>query len=142
MIEKIEHNGVLLSIILRSNYDSNGIQFFTPPHFSQQLGFMKRKKNHIIKPHCHNVISREVTTTQEVLLIKSGKVRIDYYTSDQIYILSKILLKGDVVLLASGGHGFEMLEESQIIEIKQGPFLEENDKIRFKQVDKEKLVIH
>lgn len=142
MIEKIEHKGVLLSIILRSDYDYDGIQFFTPSHFSQQLGFMRRKKNHIIEPHCHNSLSREVTITQEVLFIKSGKVRIDYYTSDQIYILSKILLKGDVVLLASGGHGFEMLEESQIIEIKQGPFLEENDKIRFKQVDKEKLVIH
>ena len=74
MIEKIIHNKKLLSIIIRSKYKSDGIEFFTPGDFSQQLGYMHRKKNHMIPPHTHNIVKREVSLTQEVIVLKSGKV--------------------------------------------------------------------
>ena len=141
MIEKIINNEKLLSIIIRAEYKSDGIEFFTPDDFSQQLAYMHRKKNYAISPHTHNAVQRDVQFTQEVLIIKSGKVRVDYYDEKKKYLESRILNKGDVVLLAYGGHGFEMIEDSEIIEVKQGPYLDKVDKIRFDSVKKNKLKI-
>ena len=141
MIEYITNDEKLLSVIIKANYKSNGIEFFTPDDFSQQLAYMNRAKDYVIKPHVHNSVQRDVHFTQEVLVIKSGKVRVDYYDDDRNYLESRVLDQGDVVLLAYGGHGFEMLEDSEMIEVKQGPYAGEMDKIRFDPVKKEKLEI-
>lgn len=125
----------MLALILRANYRADGIQFFTPDDFSQQLGYMNRPKGYVIDPHVHNPVAREVQYTKEVLLIKSGKVRVDFYDDDQNYLESRIMLPGDVILLAFGGHGFEMLENSEIVEVKQGPYTGDTDKTRFKGID-------
>ncbi len=141
MIENIFHDDKLLSVIIRAEYKSEGIEFFTPNDFSQQLAYMNRKKDYVIPPHVHNAVQRDVHFTQEVLVIKSGKVRVDYYSDNREYLESKILKQGDVVLLAYGGHGFEMIEDSEIIEIKQGPYAGEMDKVRFEPILKEKLEV-
>jgi mannose-6-phosphate isomerase-like protein (cupin superfamily) len=135
MIENIIHKDKLLSVIIRTQYKSDGIEFFTPDDFSQQLAYMNRAKDYVIPPHVHNPVQRDVHFTQEVLLIKSGKVRVDYYDDDKNYLESKILNQGDVVLLAYGGHGFHMIEDSEIIEVKQGPYAGEQDKVRFEPID-------
>ena len=139
MIEKILKSNIELAIIIRSNFKCNDIRFFTPDSYSQQLGYMNRPKGYIIHPHRHNLVERKVTLTQEVLYIKSGKVRVDFYDDDQIYIESRILYKGDVILLASGGPGFEIIEAADIIEVKQGPGVGERDKVRFEQVANNKI---
>ncbi|HZH66518.1 MAG TPA: hypothetical protein VEY10_16625 [Flavisolibacter sp.] len=131
MVEQIIKENALLAIIIRSSFSKSGIEFFTPNDFSQQLGYMNRPQGYIIEPHKHNHIERRVVLTQEVLFIRSGKVRIDFYDSDQAYLESRVLAKGDVILLAAGGHGFEMLEDAEIIEVKQGPYCGAEDKIRF-----------
>ena len=141
MIEYIKYNKITLAIIIRNSFSTNDIKFFTPQNFSQQLGYMKRKKGYIIEPHVHNEISREITLTQEVLLLRSGKVRVDFYNDDKKYTESSILYPGDVILLANGGHGFAMLEESEIIEVKQGPYLEEKDKEKFEPISNDKIMI-
>jgi len=141
MIENIIHKEKLLSVVIRSNYKSEGIEFFTPDDFSQQLAYMNRPKNYVIPPHVHNAVQRDVHFTQEVLVIKSGKVRVDFYDDDKNYLESTILNQGDVILLAYGGHGFEMIEASEIIEVKQGPYAGEMDKVRFEPISKEKVVI-
>ena len=141
MIEHIIHNGETISIIIRKSYSKEGVEFFTPDHFSQQVGYMKRRKGHIIKSHVHYVASRNVTLTQEVLFIKTGKVRIDFYEYDRNYIESRILNSGDFILLANGGHGFEMLEETEIIEIKQGPYIVERDKIKIETISPKKIIM-
>jgi hypothetical protein len=133
MLEKIFAGEQLLALILRSEYESEGIQFFTPNHFSQQLGYMNRPKGFTITPHLHNVINRDVELTQEVLFIKSGTIKMDIYDLNKNFIKSCILKEGDVVLLASGGHGFTMLEKSEIIEVKTGPHVGEKDKTRFNE---------
>lgn len=134
MIQQIIHENKLLSIIIRRNFEKDGIEFFTPDDFSQQLAYMKRPKGHVIPPHIHNAVTREVQYTKEVLLIKKGKLRVDFYDDDRNYLESTILESGDVILLAYGGHGFEMLETCEIIEVKQGPYAGEMDKIRFEPV--------
>ena len=128
-------------MLLRTTYQAGGIQFFTPNDFSQQLAYMNRPEGYVIAPHVHNAVPREVQFTKEVLFIKSGKVRVDFYDDDQIYLESRILQQGDVILLAFGGHGFEMLEASEIIEVKQGPYAGEADKTRFTPVFAEKIRI-
>lgn len=134
MIERIEHGGRLLALILRAGFRAEGIRFFTPDEFSQQLGYMNRSKGHVIPPHVHNAVAREVQFTKEVLFIKSGRVRVDFYDDAQVYLESRILSAGDVILLAFGGHGFEMLEQSEMIEVKQGPYAGDADKTRFEPV--------
>jgi hypothetical protein len=135
MIERISHNELLLAIILRVSFVKDGIEFFTSDDSSQQLGYMNRPEGYIIPPHRHNIVRRDVHLTQEVLFIRSGKVRVDFFDNDQNYVESTILHAGDVILLADGGHGFKMLEQSEIIEVKQGPYCGERDKVRFEAID-------
>jgi len=139
MIEQIQHDKQLISIIIRANYKSKDIEFFTPSDFSQQLAYMNRKKDYVIPPHVHNAINRKVSYTQEVLFIKSGKVRVDYFSNDKNYLESRILNQGDVVLLSGGGHGFYMCEDSEIIEVKQGPYAGDQDKTRFDPVEENQV---
>ena len=131
MIEPIEHDGRMLALILRAGFRAEGIRFFTPDDFSQQLGYMNRPAGHVIQPHVHNPVPREVQFTKEVLFIRSGRVRVDFYSDAQEYLESTVLETGDVILLAYGGHGFEMLEPTEMIEVKQGPYAGEGDKTRF-----------
>jgi len=137
MIEKIEHEGKQLAVIVRNDYSSDGIQFFTPNTYSQQLGYMNRLAGYVIAPHVHNPVKREVEFTKEVLFLKRGVIRVDFYAEDQTYLQSTLLGKGDIILLAFGGHGFEILEDAEIIEVKQGPYAGDHDKTRFNPVASE-----
>jgi mannose-6-phosphate isomerase-like protein (cupin superfamily) len=134
MIEEIRQHDRLLALIVRAGFHAPGIRFFTPGDFSQQLGYMNRPSGYVIAPHVHNPVARSVQYTKEVLFIKSGSVRVDFYDDDQSYLESRILRAGDVILLAYGGHGFEMLEASELIEVKQGPYAGDTDKTRFEPV--------
>ena len=140
-IEYVNFKDQTLAVILRANYRNDGVKFFTPNDFSQQLGYMKHSKGHVILPHVHNSLPREVQYTKEVLFIKSGKIRVDFYEESKNYLESRIINSGDFLLLAFGGHGFEMLEPTEMIEIKQGPYAGETDKTRFKPIDKDKIKI-
>jgi mannose-6-phosphate isomerase-like protein (cupin superfamily) len=139
MTEEILHNGRLLALILRSSFRADGIRFFTPSDFSQQLGYMNRPQGYVIPPHVHNPVQRSVQYTKEVLFIRSGRVRVDFYDDEQNYLESRILGAGDVILLAFGGHGFEMLAPTEMIEVKQGPYAGDADKTRFSPVSSDKL---
>ena len=135
--KRIEYKGALIAIIIRNDFSKNGIEFFTPNDFSQQLAYMKRPKGYLIEPHLHNKVKRSVLLTQEVLFLKNGKVKVSFFNDNKIYICSEILYAGDIILLASGGHGLEILEESEIIEVKQGPYSGDKYKTRFKYSDKD-----
>jgi mannose-6-phosphate isomerase-like protein (cupin superfamily) len=131
MIESIEHNGLQMALIIRRSFQKDGIAFFTPNNYSQQLGYMGRPAGYTIAPHVHNPVTRQVEFTKEVLFVKKGRVRVDFYSEEQLYLESVILESGDVILLARGGHGFEMLEHTEIFEVKQGPYAGDADKTRF-----------
>lgn len=134
MIEKILHEKELLAIIISGKYSQPGIHFFTPDGFSQQLAYMNHPEGKVIQPHVHNPVPREVEYTQEVLIIRKGKLRVDFYDNNKVYLESRVLEAGDVILLASGGHGFTVLEEIEMIEVKQGPYAGERDKTRFEGI--------
>ncbi|NMC36111.1 hypothetical protein GYA49_03615 [Candidatus Beckwithbacteria bacterium] len=130
-IVQVKFENKVLAIIIPHNFKQQGITFCTPDEFSQQLAYMNHPKDKQIPPHVHNPVKRDVAYTREVLFIRHGKVRVDFYSEKRKYIQSQILQTGDVILLASGGHGFTMLEPTEMIEVKQGPYAGEADKTRF-----------
>jgi len=131
MNEEIIIDGELCAVILRADFDKPGIQFFTSNDLSQQLASMSYMPGKLIPAHTHNPVKREVTYTQEALFVRKGKVRVDFYTQQHQYRTSRVLGVGDVILLIRGGHGFEVLEELNMVEVKQGPYVGEADKTRF-----------
>lgn len=131
-IEQIlNKNGQIMAIIISHRFNEKGIHFFTPNEFSQQLAYMNHPAGKIIEPHYHNAVQRNVVFTQEVLIIKKGKLKVDFYDDDLKHTESRILETGDIILLSAGGHGFEVLEDLEMIEVKQGPYQGEADKTRF-----------
>lgn len=135
MTEYVRDGAALIAIIIRSDFTAPGISFFTPDEFSQQLAFMSHPRDKVIAPHVHNEAPRSVTYTREVLFLRKGRLRVDFYSEQRAYLGSRILLAGDVILLASGGHGFKVLDPIEMIEVKQGPYSGEADKTRFDGVD-------
>lgn len=139
MIETIKQGEQTLAIIMRRSFTRDGIEFVTPSTFSQQLGYMRRPPGYTVAPHVHKPVRREVHYTKEVLFIRSGRLRVDFYDEQRVYLTSSLLEQGDVILLAYGGHGFEMLEECEMIEVKQGPYAGDEDKERFDPVPRDSL---
>src|SRR5665213_1376589 len=131
---RVEHDGQMLAMSVRRHFSDPGITFFTDNELSQQMGFMRHPVGKVIEPHVHNHILRNVNYTQEALFIRKGKIRVDFYSDDQKYLFSHVVESGDVILLISGGHGFEILEEVEMIEIKQGPYAGDRDKTRFRGI--------
>jgi hypothetical protein len=127
-IERVSFQDELLAVILRSEFFKEGIEFFTPSTFSQQLGYMNRPAGYVIPAHRHNHAPRRIDYTNEVLFVKSGRVRVDFYSAAHEYVHSSMLASGDVILLVSGGHGFRMMEQTEMIEVKQGPYVGDEDK--------------
>jgi mannose-6-phosphate isomerase-like protein (cupin superfamily) len=138
---RIEHGGVELGAIVRSTYHNSGIGFFSGDNDGLQLGYMNRPDGHVIVPHTHNKIKREVYYTEEILFIRSGEVRVDFYDDNQQYIESHMVHSGDIVILKGGGHGFKVLERADIFEVKQGPYLGAQDKVRFEPIADEDAII-
>jgi len=135
MVEQITHDNHIRAIIVSHNYSNKDITFFTPDDFTQQLAYMNHPKGKTIQPHVHNIVKREIFHTNEVLFIKKGKIRTDFYSDNKEYICSRTLESGDIMLLISGGHGFEMIEDTEMFEVKQGPYMGENDKTRFEGIN-------
>lgn len=141
MIEKITYHQQLLALIVSHQFNKPGIHFFSPDDLSQQLAYMRHPTGKIIQPHVHNPVPREVEYTQEVLFIKKGRLRVDFYNDHQEYLESRLLEAGDVILLVTGGHGFEVVEEIEMIEVKQGPYVGERDKTRFQGITNQQAQI-
>jgi hypothetical protein len=127
-VERIERGGDLLALIVRNEYRRPGVSFFTPGELSQQLAYMRHPAGKVIAPHVHNPVPRQIAYTQETLVIKRGRLRVDFYDDGGRRCDSCELRAGDVLLLVKGGHGFEVLEDVEMIEVKQGPYAGASDK--------------
>jgi len=123
MIEKIDRNGFTLAIILRSGFKTDGVKFFTSSDAPQQMGYMNRLKGHVINVHKHDQIDTIITRTYETLIVRSGTINVSLYDQQDNFAEERILQQGDIILLSGYGHGFEILEDAELIEIKQGPFI-------------------
>lgn len=146
MIERIYNQKKLYALIVRGSYrKKKGISFFTDTKASQQVGFMKHKKDYIIFPHKHNRRKKnaiaKIDTTTEVLIILKGTLRVDFYRQNEKYLFSKKLNANDLIMLSSGGHGFKVLKDVEMIEVKQGPYYMSKDKVKFDKTDENMITI-
>ncbi len=138
---EIKKKDKLIAIIIKNDHTCDGVDFITPSEFSQQLAYMHHPAGRVIDAHVHNMVHRNVVLTQEVLFIKSGKLRVDLYDDYKDYLESVILERGDAILLVSGGHGFTVLEEVEMIEVKQGPYSGDKDKVRFNGIMDDEVIV-
>ncbi|KNH04593.1 hypothetical protein BRCH_01430 [Candidatus Burkholderia brachyanthoides] len=132
--EAISFNGATLAMVIRASFLQDGIHFLTPDEFPQQLAVMGHPAGKIIGAHLHSRAPRLIERTQEVLFIRRGRMRADIYSPDRRFLTSRILNAGNVIFLAAAGHGFEVLEDTSFIEVKQGPFMGDTEKARFASV--------
>tara|TARA_Y100000590_G_C15203831_1_gene819775 strand:+ start:42 stop:476 length:435 start_codon:yes stop_codon:yes gene_type:complete len=142
MIEKILHKNKLFALIVRGKFrKKSGVNFFTPNYATQQFGYMKHKKNYIIQPHWHNKRLTKILSTTEVIILLKGILRVDFYNDKKKYLFSKIVKAKDIIMLVHGGHGFKVLKNIEMIEVKQGPYSLAKDKIKFMKIDEQKIKI-
>ena len=142
MTKSFFYSSMQIALVIKNNYSNEGINFFTDNNSPLQIGYMSHSKNTIIKAHVHNIVERKVVGTPEVLIIKKGKLRLDLYSQEKEYLESTIIEAGDIVFLPYGGHGLKCLEDTEMIEVKQGPYLGIDDKVRFPETAEEKVVIN
>lgn len=139
-VEEVKKKNKVLAMIIRNEHICEGVDFITPNEYSQQVAYMQHPKGKVIDAHVHNLIHRNVVMTQEVLFIKKGILRVDFYDEYEDYLESRNLKAGDIILLVSGGHGFQVLEDVEMVEVKQGPYAGENDKKRFASVQEDQII--
>lgn len=124
--------GLMAIIIPEEASTSKASEFLTPENgCSLQLGLIHRKDGDVVAPHYHPPVTRNISGTPEVLVIRSGQVILDLYThSDKQLVHSYHLSYGDIVLLLNeAGHGLRFLSATQILEVKQGPYAKQVDKL-------------
>lgn len=132
LIKKICLDGINFGFIIYKNYQSDKTSFLTSQELPLQFAFMNFKKGSSIKAHIHNKYSREIFETNEILIIRKGSMKVSFYNFDKDYVHSEVLNEGDMIFLQEGGHSFDMLEECEFFEVKNGPYLgETKDKVKF-----------
>ena len=142
MIENIIHKKKLYALIVRKKFrKKKGVNFFTSKEATQQFGYMKHKKDHLIMPHKHNKRLTKILITTEVIVLLKGILRVDFYNEKKKYLFSKKIYDGDLIMLTNGGHGFKVLKDVEMIEVKQGPYSLSSDKVKFNKIDEKKIKI-
>lgn len=121
----------VIAIYVPSDVAVEGIDFYTEPQMDFQIGAMKRPIGYEVEPHVHSPVRRELVGTKEVLFVRSGRIIVDFYDDNKAISTSIEMTKGDLIYLNSGGHGIKFVEESVLLEVKQGPYVQDADKVRF-----------
>ena len=130
----------LYALIVRNSYKKKkGVSFFTDKNATQQFGYMNHKKDYIILPHRHNKRQSKILLTTEVIIILKGILRVDFYNNKEKYLFSKKLYANDLIMLSNGGHGFKVLKDVKMIEVKQGPYSLSMDNVKFHKTDESKI---
>ena len=142
MLKEIIHKNKLYALIIKETYQNKkGVSFFTKNNANQQIGFMNHPKNYFIKPHNHQKRETKIFITSEVIILQKGKLRVDFYDTKKKYLFSIVVKKNQIIMLVHGGHGFKILEPVKMLEIKQGPYVNNKDKIKFDKIDEKRIKI-
>ena len=130
-VETLSHRGRVLCIIVRANPAPDQTEFYTPNDYNLQLGNVVYPAGSAIPRHCHRPVTRTVSGTSEVLVVQQGRMFIDLYDDDKNLVVTREMSTGDAVALVSGGHGFRLIEDTVLLEVKQGPYSGVQEKDRF-----------
>ena len=124
----VDHAGTQLALIVRSEYTPVTTQFVTPNSFKQQVGFIVYAKDEAVKTHRHLPLERHLVGTSEAIIVRHGHALFRLHDLNRTLIATRELRTGDVILMINGWHGIEFIEDTVLLEIKQGPFLETKEK--------------
>jgi len=127
-LEIIQAGGQIFCYIVRRSFCPSHTTFITPPEARQQVGFIVYPADSTIKRHSHKALERHLVGMSEVLVVRTGHCRIEVYDDDHQLVAARDLYENDVALMVGGGHGFKIVEDTVLLEIKQGPYLGVNDK--------------
>ena len=130
-VEEIQWNGKPLALIIRGELEPKKTTFLTPSDFKQQVGFVVYPAGGEIQRHVHRPLERHLIGTSEVLILRRGRCEIDIYNNDRDLVATRELRQGDIMLMIDGGHGFRILEDTVLLEVKQGPYTGVDEKERF-----------
>jgi uncharacterized protein with PhoU and TrkA domain len=130
-IEHVTDGETTLAIIIRAEMSPTRTTFITPDEYKQQVGFVVYPAGGEVARHVHRQLDRRIVGTSEVLVVKQGRCEMDVYNNDRERVATRELRQGDVLIMVSGGHGFRMLEDTILIEVKQGPYTGVDEKERF-----------
>jgi hypothetical protein len=130
-IEEVSADGKTLALIVRAQLNPAETTFITPPEYNMQVGFVVYPSGGVVEAHSHVPLERHLVGTSEVLLVRRGRCQMDVYDDEQALVSTYELGPGDVILMVAGGHGFRMLEDTTLLEVKQGPYTGLEEKIRF-----------
>ena len=125
MKKEIKYDNELIAIIFKCRDDkelNQGINFLTNPENPLQVGILNHPKGHVIPLHVHNYLERVIYETQEMLYVEKGKMKVSFCDNNKNKIGEEVLEEGDLVALLKKAHGMEMLKDSKIIYVKQGPY--------------------
>ncbi|MBA3672121.1 MAG: hypothetical protein H0W68_08895 [Gemmatimonadaceae bacterium] len=122
-VEQIASAGQLLAIIIRVAVAPAATTFVTAVELEQQVGFVVYPAGGIVPRHLHPPLPRQTSGTSEVIVVKHGRCELDVYDGARSLVATRELAAGDVMLLVAGGHGFRMLEDTVLLEVKQGPYV-------------------
>ena len=118
-------------MIVRGEPGPDQTTFYTPPRFNLQVGNVVYAAGGEIARHIHRPAIRYISGTPEVLVVQKGRMILDVYTEEQAFLCAREIGLGDVVLLLGGGHGFHLLEDTVLLEVKQGPYAGPHEKELF-----------
>jgi hypothetical protein len=130
-VEIVRDGDIELAYIVRRDLMPAKTQFLTPDSLGQQMGMIVYAAGTSIPRHVHLPVVREVHGTSEVIAVRKGCCEVDIFNAEKQFIATRRLETGDVVLLIQGGHGFRMIEDTVLFEVKQGPYVGMADKERF-----------
>jgi uncharacterized protein with PhoU and TrkA domain len=130
-IETIASGDETLAYIVRASPVPATTVFATPDECLQQVGFVVHGAGSEIPRHFHRPVERAIVGTPEVLVIRRGRCEIDIYDSDEELVATRELRPDDVMVMVGGGHGFRMLEDTILLEVKQGPYFGPDEKRQF-----------
>lgn len=130
-LEIISCNEGPLAYLVDGSWDPSESEFLTPDDFGQQMGMIVYPAGGEVIPHVHLPVTRTVEGTSECIVVRKGRCEVDFFDSERRHVTTRSLKQGDILLLLRGGHGFRMLEDTVLFEVKQGPYMGTKDKERF-----------
>lgn len=121
-VEHISSQGLPLVYIIRAELSPPQTTFLTPTEFTHQVGLIVYPAGGEVRRHRHLPIERHIAGTSEVIIVRKGRCELDVYDNDGTLVATRELRTGDVMLMIGGGHGFRMTEDTELLEVKQGPY--------------------
>ncbi len=111
------------ALFVRGTVETQAAKFLTEPTDPLQAGVMERPKGFVVQPHSHPYTERRIAQTSEFLHIQKGKIAVTVFDDDWKQLAQETFEAGDFLIFFRGGHQVEMLEDTRMIEVKQGPYI-------------------